>query len=214
MKQSRATQEPGDAVRYAPQRPDGTATLEDGWHLVRFEPSSGNAVIEKEGTRANVVRDEFERLNFPGNADVVAAIGALAEPIRGEAITAYASADLARVRTHLLRDCAELDPSFAGIQTTSDLRATLHERNGEIISRLQVFKKKKDDTERRYNIVTRTTTSDDERDGALMALESASNQLDTETHRHSILTACSSRLRALEALENELARTAPPQSVQ
>ena len=207
MEQSRATPPPGDAVRYAPPRPDGTAALEDGWRLVRFEPSSGNAVVEKDGTRANVVRDEFERLNFPENAVVVTAIDALAEPTRSDALAAYARNELTRVRTLLLKDCIELDPAFSGIQTPSDLRTKLTERNEEIVNRLQIFKKKTEETERRYNLVARTAKNDDERDGALMEVETAKNQLDTETHKQSILTVCESRLAALEALEHELART-------
>jgi|GEM_PF-2548452 hypothetical protein len=116
-----------EPVRIVRER-DGAKELEDGWTLVRLEADSGNVVCERNGTRVNCGRREFELLNFPGSNDIWAAIS---DPRNDDdlqkAKRSWVEFDLRGVVAALIRHASRLDPAFGGIQTIADMDEKVRE---------------------------------------------------------------------------------------
>jgi len=176
---------------------------EEGWTLVRFEPASGNAVLEREGVRINVPRAEFDRLNFPGSDAVLSALRSEEDT---DGIAAFASGDLGAVRSALLTAARAADHAFRGIQTTGDLMAAIETRAHGITRSIEILKLDVGRAEREYNrFVARTALEYDKKDSLLTRSRNLEDQLAAREHEENdLLPRWRALLEALVALDARL----------
>jgi hypothetical protein len=196
---------PGDRVRYVPA---GGTEIEDDWQLVRFEPETGNAVLERAGARVSVGRDNFLRYNFPGSDDVYFALRRIAprDEAAATALGSWANNDLAAVRRSLKDLIARSAPAFAGIQTVSDLAKKLVEREETVDRALAILKLDIARAEREYaRFSGRTALENDEKDNLLLRLRNFEDQYATKLfEKTNLIPAWQEMFRALSALEEKL----------
>jgi hypothetical protein len=118
-----AAKKTGDPVRVL-RKTEGEPAIEDDWLFVRFEPDSGDLIAEKDGKRIVCPREEFENLNFPGSSGLWETVSENGdEEALNEARRAWASLDLAKTASCLLKYCRTVDPAFTGCQTAAEFAA-------------------------------------------------------------------------------------------
>jgi hypothetical protein len=99
-----------------------TRRMECGWAIVRTEPDSGNVVCERNGERIICARQDFEKANFADSDAVWDTISkSQNDDDLKDALSKWTELDLRGLSLALLRYARRLDPSFAGVQTVTDL---------------------------------------------------------------------------------------------
>jgi len=196
---------PGDRIRYFNH---ATQKIEDDWQLIRFEPSSGNAVIGRETTRLNIERDVFYKLNFPGSDDVYFSLrrAASRDPEAEEALAVWAKGDFKALKRSLVAIICRSAPVFSGIQNAADLSKKLVQKEEGIDRALSILKLEKTRAEREYNnFVARTSFENDGKDNLLLRLRNFEDQYATKLfERSSLLPVWQGYFRALAALEAKM----------
>lgn len=191
---------PGDFI-LALRSTDQGQVIEADWRLVRFEPSSGNAVIEKGSAHAILPKELLERFNFPESPEVLAAINALPEAKQATAMAAFVRGDFLTVKNTLFNEFIELDPAFAGVVTINDLRDKFLLRQEELNQRVAIMEKKFEDVKMAYDNAVRSGHQLDEMDNRLMMMENIQNQLETEQFRAAKIPEWITLLKSIEALD-------------
>jgi hypothetical protein len=196
---------PGDRVRLlAPN----AAEIEDNWQLVRYEPDSGNAILEREGTRVNVTRENFLLLNFPGSDDLYACLRRTyaRDPAAENAIKAWASNDLKTVRRDLIDIINRNATDFLGVQNASDFSKKLVEREEAVDRGISILKLEIGRSKQEYDrFDARTSFERDKKDNLLLRFRNFEDQYSTKLFEKNILFPVWQELfRALSALEYKL----------
>jgi hypothetical protein len=196
---------PGDRVRYlAPT----AAELEDDWRLVRYEPDSGNAILERQGTRVNVTRKDFLLLNFPGSDDLYSCLRRTyaRDPAAENALKAWINDDLKTVRRDLIDIINRNAPDFLGVQTASDFSKKLVEREENVEQAINILKLDIGRSRHEYDrFDARTSFENDEKDNLLLRFRNFEDQYSTKLFEKNILFPIWQELfRALSALEYKL----------
>ncbi len=196
---------PGDRVRYLP--PDGTE-IENNWKLIRYEPDSGNAILERNATRVNVPRENFLLLNFPGSDDLYLCLQSsiARDPMATSAINAWKNNDLKTVKRNLTDIISRNAPAFLGIQTASDLSQKLVEREEAIDNSMRILKLDIGRAEQEYNrFEAKTNFERDKKDNLLMRLRNFQDQYATKLfEKNNLVPIWQELFRALSAIEFKL----------
>jgi hypothetical protein len=196
---------PGDRVRYLPP---GATAMEDDWRLVRYEPDSGNAVLERQGTRVNAARDNFLLFNFPGSDDLYSCLRRTyaRDPAAENALGAWTSGDLKTVRRDLIDIINRNAPDFLGVQNASDFSKKLVEREEAVDRGMSILKIEIGRSKQEYDrFDARTSFENDEKDNLLLRFRNFEDQYSTKLFEKNILFPIWQELfRALSALEYKL----------
>jgi hypothetical protein len=196
---------PGDRIRYVAV---GGQEIEDDWQLVRFEPDSGNAILERNGARVSVPRENFLLFNFPGSDDVYFSLrrAAAHDPAGAAALAAWSANDLKTVRRTIVDIIDRSASSFLGIQTASDFSKKLVERDEAVSRAISILKLDIGRAEREYNRFSgRTQMENDEKDNLLLRLRNYEDQYATKLfEKTNLIPVWQELFRALSALEVKL----------
>ena len=200
-----ADKKPGDPARVR-QEDSGKTFFENDWTIVRFEPNSGNAVLEKDSKRITVPRAEFEIFNFKGSDDLWQALTAdYKDGERERALAAWLGMDTFGVRRALVAYARTLDPSFAGVQTVADLAEKIRMREDAIKSSLSILRMDVARAEREYNrFEARTAFENDRKDALLTKVRNLQDQCDAKNYENdTLLPIWQKVLAALNGIEAE-----------
>ncbi len=203
MAESSDAKKPGDLIRVI-RREKGSAAIEGGWALIRFEPESGNAIAEKDGKRISSPRKEFEKLNFSGSNGLWEIIGEdPGDPDLEEAEKAWAALDLAGAKKALMRRVRGLDPGLSGVQTLSDFSAKVRAMRDSCLSSMELLRIEIKRAEAEYNRApVGTAFLNDQKDTLLGRLRGLEDRYAARAHLRDkimpILCAFSDALRGLE----------------
>jgi hypothetical protein len=176
--------------------------LEADWNVIRREPT-GAIVVEKDGTRKNILPVEFEKVNFPGSDAVVRTLSFLhADPAT---ITVFAAGDYATVRAYLVRRVRDTDPAFSGSDTATDLMGRLTLRISTVERSAEMLGRDLERANHEYNgFVVRLASENDRKDSLLARVRGLEDQLSTRKHELSVLVPeWQDALAALKALEGK-----------
>jgi hypothetical protein len=196
---------PSDRVRYlAP----GATTIEDDWRLVRYEPDSGNAILERNGGRVNAARENFLLFNFPGSDDLYSCLrrAYARDPAAAKAMNAWVSGDLKTVRRDLIDIIDRNAPDFLGIQTASDFSKKLVEREEAVDQAISILKLDIGRSKQEYDrFDARTSFEKDKKDNFLLRLRNFEDQYATKLfEKNSLIPVWQELFCALSALEYKL----------
>ena len=196
---------PGDRVRsLAP----GGATIDDDWQLIRYEPDSGNAVLERGGKRVNAPRENFLLFNFPGSDDLYCCLRRLSsrDPAAENALKAWTASDLKTVRRDLIDIVGRSAPSFLGVQTASDFSKKLVEREEAVDQAMSILKLEIKRSKQEYDrLDARTSFENDKKDNLLLRFRNFDDQYATKCfEKTNLIPAWQELFRALSALEYKL----------
>lgn len=139
MPDSHGAKKIGGKARALRANENSQSEIDCDWTIVRFEPNSGNAVLEKDGKRIISLPDEFSTLNFSGSDQLWSLLENAEDELLEQAKAHWTKLDLARTYSALIQYARTLDPAFSGTQTLGDLEAKIEEIENKNQSSLELL---------------------------------------------------------------------------
>jgi hypothetical protein len=129
----------GDKARALRAKNSGPNEIDCDWTIIRFEPNSGNVVMEKSGKRIVSLPAEFFALNFPGSDGLWTLLESAEDELLAKTKSAWSKPDISAAYSSLIQYARTLDLAFFGTQTLSDLKAKIEEIENKNRSSLELL---------------------------------------------------------------------------